>query len=124
VLLAGDAAALVNPLFGDGILHAMRSGRIAARAVAEGAAADYTRRIHREFARNFDTAGRLSSLWYGPASGLTEQAVRLPQATRLAARLLSGDLRYGDVAAHALRCARMAVGARSRPLEAAGETGR
>src|SRR5256885_17163656 len=30
VLLAGDAAGLINPFFGDGILHALKSGQIAA----------------------------------------------------------------------------------------------
>ena len=39
VLLAGDAAGLVNPLQGEGIAHALSSGRAAARAVLGGPAA-------------------------------------------------------------------------------------
>ena len=38
VLLTGDAAGLVNPLQGEGIAHAMTSGRAAAQAVLEGPA--------------------------------------------------------------------------------------
>jgi len=39
VLLAGDAAGLVNPLQGEGIAHAMTSGRLVAEAVLAGPAA-------------------------------------------------------------------------------------
>ena len=35
VLLVGDAAGLVNPLFGDGISYACRSGALAGQAMAE-----------------------------------------------------------------------------------------
>jgi geranylgeranyl reductase family protein len=51
VLLAGDAAGLVNPLQGEGIAHAMTSGRLAAEAVVAGpgtAAARYRAAIARD----------------------------------------------------------------------------
>ncbi len=51
VLLAGDAAGLVNPLQGEGIAHAMTSGRLAAEAVLAGpatAAARYRAAIARQ----------------------------------------------------------------------------
>jgi len=51
VLLIGDAAGLVNPLQGEGIAHAMTSGRLAARAVLAGpadAAARYRAAIARD----------------------------------------------------------------------------
>ena len=41
VLLAGDAAGLINPLFGDGILHALKSGQIAARCLLDDNVAGY-----------------------------------------------------------------------------------
>jgi len=50
VLLTGDAAGLVNPLQGEGIAHAMTSGRLAAEAVLAGpatAAARYRQGIAR-----------------------------------------------------------------------------
>lgn len=51
VLLTGDAAGLVNPLQGEGIAHAMTSGRLAAEAVVAGpatAAARYRAEIARD----------------------------------------------------------------------------
>ncbi len=51
VLLTGDAAGLVNPLQGEGIAHAMTSGRLAAESVLSGpatAAARYRAAIARE----------------------------------------------------------------------------
>ncbi|HEY5026191.1 MAG TPA: NAD(P)/FAD-dependent oxidoreductase [Acidimicrobiales bacterium] len=51
VLLAGDAAGLVNPLQGEGISHAMTSGRLAAEAVLAGpgrAAATYRAALGRD----------------------------------------------------------------------------
>lgn len=51
VLLVGDAAGLVNPLQGEGIAHAMTSGRLAAEAVLAGpatAAARYRAGVARE----------------------------------------------------------------------------
>lgn len=51
VLLVGDAAGLVNPLQGEGIAHAMRSGQLAATAVAASpgdAAGAYARALTAE----------------------------------------------------------------------------
>lgn len=51
VLLTGDAAGLVNPLQGEGIAHAMTSGRLAAQSVLAGpatAAARYRAGIARQ----------------------------------------------------------------------------
>ncbi len=51
VLLAGDAAALVNPLTGEGIFDAVASGVLAGRAALEGDAAGAAHRaaMHRSF---------------------------------------------------------------------------
>jgi flavin-dependent dehydrogenase len=49
VLLAGDAAGLINPLQGEGIAQAMASGRAAAEAIIAGpagAAERYRRELH------------------------------------------------------------------------------
>ena len=63
ILLVGDAAGLINPLFGDGILHAVKSGAIAAQSIIDEAADDYTDRIHAEFAANFDAALNLARIF-------------------------------------------------------------
>ena len=51
VLLAGDAAGLVDPFSGEGIRIAIQSGRIAAECILAGGAAAYQGRIRREIGR-------------------------------------------------------------------------
>lgn len=103
ILLAGDAAGLINPVFGDGILHAMRSGTIAAECLLRGEAAAYSKEIHTVFARNFDAARRLATFFYGFSAFVYKHAVARPSATNTAARLLAGELEMSNVAGRALR---------------------
>ncbi len=51
VLLAGDAAGLVDPVTGEGIAHAMQSGQFAALAVIEALAAGHPARAYGLYAR-------------------------------------------------------------------------
>jgi geranylgeranyl reductase family protein len=113
ILLVGDAASLVNPLFGDGILHAVRSGLIAARCLVEGRPRDYTDRLHREIAAEFEAARRLSGLFYQWPGLAYRHAVTRPGATRAAARLLCGEALFSDVASRAGRRLRRALRARA-----------
>ena len=98
ILLAGDAAGLINPLFGDGIFPAIKSGVIAAECITKGQAHTYTDRIHAEFAANFDAALQLSSFFYQWPSLCYRHAVTHPRATHVAARLLMGDFSFPDIA--------------------------
>jgi geranylgeranyl reductase family protein len=109
VLLAGDSAGLINPLFGDGILHALKSGQIAARQLLAGDAAGYTRAISNEFKANFDAALKLSKFFYQWPRFCYQYGVRRPGATRIAARLLCGDAMFNDVAGRAMRRIRQAM---------------
>lgn len=54
VLLAGDAAGLVNPLTGEGIFYALLSGRLAglASVAADDAGSSYAARLHAELGRH------------------------------------------------------------------------
>ncbi|MDQ1661264.1 MAG: hypothetical protein QOJ68_1244 [Blastococcus sp.] len=54
VLLAGDAASLINPLTGEGIFYAVLSGALAGQAALRGSAAgaDYRRALDRRLARH------------------------------------------------------------------------
>jgi menaquinone-9 beta-reductase len=56
VLLAGDALSYVNPITGEGIHHALRSGRLAAEAALAAGAGDpgaaYRRALHGSFGRH------------------------------------------------------------------------
>ncbi|MBB6567548.1 NAD(P)/FAD-dependent oxidoreductase [Kribbella sandramycini] len=55
VLLAGDAAGLINPMTGEGIYYAIATGLLAGRAIAEGhdAGSRYRQLTHRLLARHF-----------------------------------------------------------------------
>jgi geranylgeranyl reductase family protein len=98
ILLAGDAASLINPLFGDGILHAVRSGLIAAECLAEEDPLGYTRRLHAELAGNFDSARELARFFYSCIGLAYTQVIKRPLATRAAARLLCGQTLFESVA--------------------------
>ena len=64
VLLVGDAAGLVDPYTGEGIRHALFSGKIAAECILQGRIRQFTRRIHLEIARDLLWAGRLARFFY------------------------------------------------------------
>jgi flavin-dependent dehydrogenase len=114
ILLAGDAAGLINPLFGDGILHAVKSGQIAAQCLADGAAKEYTRRIHATFAANFDAALRIARFFYQFTGIAYKYGVKREGATRAATRLLCGDALFTDAAKRTLRVLRAAMAKESR----------
>ncbi len=69
VLLVGDAAGLADPLTGEGIGNALRSGRLAARALLAAGdparvRAHYERELEREILRELRLAARLARLLY------------------------------------------------------------
>ncbi|MGA7934137.1 MAG: geranylgeranyl reductase family protein [Kovacikia sp.] len=103
ILLAGDAAGLINPLFGDGILHAVKSGVIAATCVVDGTAQDYSALIHAEFASSFDPARRLASIFYQYPHTFYQNVVKNERATRVATQLISGELRFSKIFGRVLR---------------------
>jgi geranylgeranyl reductase family protein len=103
IMLAGDAAGLINPLFGDGILHAIKSGVIAAQCAATDSGDRYTERIYAELGTNFDAALKLAKFFYQWTGTVYRHAIKRPTATRSAARLLSGDAVFTDVAGRAMR---------------------
>jgi geranylgeranyl reductase family protein len=103
VLLVGDAAGLINPLFGDGLLHAIRSGRMAAEALLAGDPLSHTARVHDLLASDFEAARRLARLFYG-LPGLTYRyGITKPSATALAVRLLGGEIPLQGLGRRALR---------------------
>jgi geranylgeranyl reductase family protein len=97
ILLVGDAAGLINPLFGDGILHAVKSGKIAAGAIAEDAAESYTNRIHAEFGADFDAALQLSWLFYNWPRFCYRYGVKTERGAQVATELLGGELHFTEV---------------------------
>jgi len=104
VLLAGDAAGLVDPITGEGIAWAMKSGAYAGQAAAESirqgtpAMAAYMAHmgyIHREMA----AARRIRTLIYAPVLRryFPNVVERNPSMTRNYLRLLAGEIDYADL---------------------------
>ena len=106
MLLAGDAAGLVDPMTGEGIGHAIVSGRLAAQAavaaLAQGrpeAALDHYARALAPLQSEIRFARRLQALvfspWtHGPMMSLVGAR---PGLQRRALRLLAGEVDYADL---------------------------
>ncbi|MGY6547893.1 MAG: geranylgeranyl reductase family protein [Roseinatronobacter sp.] len=111
VLLAGDAAGLVDPITGEGIAWALKSGQFAGQAVVEAlqtgdptaALPAYLRRIryiHAEIA----AARRIRALIYArPIHAYFPRAVAAnPSMTRAYLKLLAGEIDYADLGTRVL----------------------
>ena len=99
----GDAAGLINPLFGDGLFHAIRSGRLAAEALLAGEPCSHTARVHALLADDFETARRLARIHYTLPGLSYRHAVAHPRATQLAVRMLGGELPFRGLGRRAVR---------------------
>lgn len=97
VLLVGDAAGLINPLFGDGISYACRSGKMAAETVLAGLAPNWSAIAAREFASDHDAALKIAQFFYQMPQLCYALGVKHPKGTHLAGRLLNGTLRYDEI---------------------------
>jgi flavin-dependent dehydrogenase len=62
--LVGDSAGLVDPLTGEGIYYAMRSGELLAECLLEDSPAAYPLRVWQEFAADLAHGARLGGLFY------------------------------------------------------------
>ena len=115
VLLVGDSAGLIQPFFGDGILHALKSGQIAAQSILDGHPEAYTRQISGEFKKNFDAALRLARVFYRWPRLCYRHGVVLPGSTQAAARLLAGELLFNNVSGRVMRRLRAAGRSEGHP---------
>src|SRR2546423_12918447 len=57
--LVGDAAAFVDPLTGEGLFYAMRSGELLGKAIAEGNPQMYTDWVRAAFSCELEFAARI-----------------------------------------------------------------
>ncbi len=106
VLLAGDAAGLVDPITGEGIAYAMKSGQLAALAAVEvvrlgrydRALPAYRRRL-RPIHRSLKMAGVLRPLIFRPrCQRMFEKAFRNSATVRRQyMELLAGEAEYGAI---------------------------
>lgn len=101
VILAGDAAGLVDPLLGEGIRHAIDSGRMAAEAVLREDPPGYTTRVRRTLGRNFRWGLRWAKLFYYHPWVSFEFGVRNPLFLQAFLRLFEGRTTYRHMALRA-----------------------
>jgi geranylgeranyl reductase family protein len=97
VLLVGDAAALADPLTGEGIYYAMQSGLIAARVIAEGGvgvARRYQQLIRDAFQPDLRGAAILAALVHRAPKVLFRALRKHPEAIEGFAAVLAGRLSY------------------------------
>jgi flavin-dependent dehydrogenase len=99
VLLAGDAAGLMDPLMGEGVRHAVDSGRMAAEAILADDLSSYTRRVQQEVGADFLWGLRWAWAFYEHPWGCFELGVRNPRFVKEFVRLLAGQTTYRRMAA-------------------------
>ncbi len=102
VLLAGDAAGLVDPLLGEGIRYATESGRLAAEAVLAGEVEGYSCRVHQRIGDNLLWGLRLARLFYRHPWGSFELGVRNPRFVEEFLALFAGRTTYRHIVTHLL----------------------
>jgi geranylgeranyl reductase family protein len=91
VMLVGDAAGLVQPMFGEGIQYALRSGDLAARCVLEKNVGGYLEKVRDLFAEEFDAAARVGRAFHKLPYLSYRLGVQNPRGTRLVGRLMAGE---------------------------------
>lgn len=62
--LVGDAAAWVDPLTGEGLFYAMRSGELLGKSLAEGCPEKYAARVRASFSAELEFAARIVRRFY------------------------------------------------------------
>lgn len=115
VLLAGDAAGLVDPLLGEGIRHAVRSGERAAEAILREDVSGYTARIHQEIGNDLRWGLRWAHFFYNHQRVSFEWGVCNPLFLREFLRLLAGETTYRAMALRAPFLVSLGVFCRRKP---------
>ncbi|MEF8889650.1 MAG: geranylgeranyl reductase family protein [Desulfohalobiaceae bacterium] len=94
ILLVGDAAGLVDPLTGEGIRHAMVSGKLAAQALAREKPDAYSRWIQQGIGKDLWWASVFARMFYKRQQGCFEWLVRNRYVFRDMMRIVNFDLGY------------------------------
>ncbi len=103
-LLAGEAAAIVDPLTAEGIRPAMYSGMMAAQAIdrALGGDADalagYSKTIHESWGADMQWAQRIASVFFRVPKVGYRVGIKRPSATKRLGQILAGEVSYADIA--------------------------
>lgn len=102
VLLAGDAAGLVDPFSGEGIRLAITSGRLAAEAILAGHPEQYGGRIFRRIGLNHTLGLGVAALFYNLQDLCLTLGAPNPATTEALMDLLSGRASYPEVMLRAI----------------------
>jgi len=94
-LLVGDAAGLVDPFTGEGIRFAIKSGRLAAKAILSGRLGNYAAGVQREIAWNHGLGSALTGIFYGMPRASFELALRNPALSRGLLDMIDDRIGYG-----------------------------
>jgi len=90
--LCGDAAAWVDPLTGEGLFYAMRSGELLGRALGEGCPEKYAARVRASFSAELEFASRIVRRFYRGSflgSAVTTRMVQFLQRNAVFRQLMS-----------------------------------
>src|SRR6516162_59847 len=90
--LCGDAAAWVDPLTGEGLFYAMRSGEILGKSLAEGCPEKYPARVRSSFSLELEFAARIVRRFYRGSflgNAVTTRMVQFLQRNAVFRQLLS-----------------------------------
>lgn len=104
--LVGDAAALADPITGEGIYYALRSARILAETlVSDGSPERYPQRCLDDFGRDLLKAAALRDRFYAPgfARRMITYAMRSPAIRTVLADLVLGEQGYVGLKRRLLR---------------------
>lgn len=108
-ILAGEAACVVDPMTAEGIRPSILTGMKAAEAIDQAlsgnnnALEQYTEVIINEWGSDMLWAQRLASVFYRIPGVGYKVGIKRPSAPERMGQILSGELRYGDVATRALK---------------------
>jgi flavin-dependent dehydrogenase len=90
--MVGDAAAWVDPLTGEGLFYAMRSGQLLGKSIAEGCPEKYTTWVKAEFSSELEFAARIVRRFYRGSflgSAVTTRMVQFMNRSAVFRQLMS-----------------------------------
>ena len=108
-MICGEAAGIVDPFTAEGIRPSLFTGMCAAEAAAvwlrgeHGALAAYSERVANEHGRDMKWAARVAKAFYAVPRLAYTVGVSRPSASRTMGRLLTGELKWHEVAPRALQ---------------------
>jgi geranylgeranyl reductase family protein len=103
-LLAGEAAAIVDPLTAEGIRPAMFSGMTAAQAIDKALSGDaealagYSQTLYENWGADMQWAQRIASVFFRVPKIGYRVGIKRPTSTKRLGQILAGEISYADIA--------------------------